>query len=98
MRSRTATMRPASQASAPSQTFEITLKTDASALRRLPRSGVVILSIEKIDALVAGISRDEIQRMPPVHRQRLAQALRYVADLCDPPTKAAEPPKAALTT
>jgi hypothetical protein len=55
----------------------------------------VILSVEKIDALVAGITRDEIQRLPPAHRLRLAQALRHVADLCDPPAKAAEPPQAA---
>jgi hypothetical protein len=32
----------------------------------------VIPPVEKIDALVASITRDEIQRMPPAYRQRLA--------------------------
>jgi hypothetical protein len=36
------------------------------------------------DALVAGVTKAEIQRMPPAHRQRLAQVLRYIADLADP--------------
>jgi hypothetical protein len=41
--------------------------------------------LQTIDALVEGVSRDEIEKMSPVHRRRLAQALRHVADLCDPP-------------
>jgi hypothetical protein len=45
----------------------------------------MLASIEKIDALVAGVTKDDIQRMPPAHRQRLAQVLRYIADLADPP-------------
>jgi hypothetical protein len=49
------------------------------------REGIMLASIEKIDALVAGVTKAEIQRMPPAHRQRLAQVLRYIADLADPP-------------
>ena len=45
----------------------------------------MLTSIEKIDALMAGVTRADIQRMPPTHRQRLAQVLRYIADLADPP-------------
>jgi hypothetical protein len=45
----------------------------------------MLTSIEKIDALMAGVTRADIQRMPPTHRQRLAQVLRHVADLADPP-------------
>lgn len=47
-------------------------------------------ALGRIDALVAGVTRDDIRKMPPAHRQRLAQALRHVADLCDPPIKATE--------
>jgi hypothetical protein len=32
--------------------------------------------------------------MPPAHRQRLAQVLRYIADLADPPK--AQRPKAGV--
>jgi hypothetical protein len=39
----------------------------------------------EVDALVAGVTKAELQRMPPAHRQRLAQVLRYIADLADPP-------------
>jgi hypothetical protein len=50
--------------------------------------------IEKIDALIAGLSKNDLERMPPLHRQRLAQALRRVADLADPP---APPPSGVLS-
>jgi hypothetical protein len=55
----------------------------------------VIPSVQKIDALVAGITRIEVEKMPAAQRVRLAQVLRYVADLADPPTKA-EPPTAGV--
>jgi hypothetical protein len=45
----------------------------------------LLTSIAKIDALAAGVTRADIQKMPPAHRQRLAQVLRYIADLADPP-------------
>jgi hypothetical protein len=45
----------------------------------------LLTSIEKIDALMAGVTRADIERMPPAHRQRLAQVLRYIAHLADPP-------------
>jgi hypothetical protein len=41
-------------------------------------------ALDKIDALVAGVTRAEIEALPPTHRMRLAQALRHVADLADP--------------
>lgn len=41
--------------------------------------------IAKIDGLLAGITTADIENLPPVHRHRLAQALRRIAD---PPPKA----------
>ena len=61
------------------------------------REVALLDALGRIDALAAGVTRDDIQKMPPAHRQRLAQALRHVADLCDPPAKAAEPPKPQTT-
>jgi hypothetical protein len=45
----------------------------------------VIAPVDKAAALLAGITRAEVEALPPAHRQRLAQALRRVADFCDPP-------------
>lgn len=58
------------------------------------RSGKVIPLLQKIEALLAGITRAKIEAMPPASRQWLAQALRRVADLCDPPAVTA--PKAGV--
>jgi hypothetical protein len=44
-----------------------------------------VSKIETIDALVADIGKDEIGRVPPARRQRLAQALRQVAEMLDAP-------------
>jgi hypothetical protein len=46
--------------------------------------------IAKIDALLAGITRADIQALAPVHRFRLACALRRIADIADPRP---EPPR-----
>jgi hypothetical protein len=43
----------------------------------------MLTSIEKIDALMAGLTRADIERMPPAHRQRLAQVLRHIAHLAE---------------
>jgi hypothetical protein len=51
----------------------------------------LLTSLAKIDALVAGITRDDIRAMPPAHRQHLAQVLRFIADLADPPPKSEQP-------
>ena len=51
-------------------------------------------TVDMIDGLLAGISKDEISRTPPAHRKRLAQALRRVVDMIDRPQ--AEPPKEGL--
>jgi hypothetical protein len=51
----------------------------------------VLPPIVKIDALLAGITTADIENLPPVHRQRLAQALRRIADMADPPPKAEAP-------
>ena len=47
----------------------------------------MITPIAKIEGLLTGIGREDLQRIPPVHRQWRAQALRRVADLCDPQAK-----------
>jgi hypothetical protein len=41
--------------------------------------------IDKVDALLTGITKAEIEAMSPDLRRRLALALRRVADLADPP-------------
>ena len=51
-------------------------------------------TMDKIDGLVAGITKAEIEGMEPALRQRLAKALRRVADLADLPK--AEAPKEGL--
>jgi len=42
--------------------------------------------VEKVDALMAGMTKADIERLLPAGRQQLAQELRRVADLADPPT------------
>jgi hypothetical protein len=54
-----------------------------------------IALIEQIEALVAAASKDEIQALPPIRRQRLTQALRYLADQIDP-AKDSDPRASAL--
>jgi hypothetical protein len=49
-----------------------------------------IAALDKIEAMIAGVTRDEIQALSPNRRQRLTQALRYLADLADP-SKPADP-------
>jgi hypothetical protein len=46
-----------------------------------------------IDGLLAGITRDEIDRTPPAHRRRFAQALRRAVDMLERPH--AKPPQEA---
>jgi hypothetical protein len=61
------------------------------------RSSSVFSPIAKIDALLAGITKADIARMPPANRLRLAQALRHIADIADPPPNGtAEIPKAGI--
>lgn len=47
----------------------------------------MIPPVAKIDALLSGLTRDDLGRMQPVDRKRLAAELRRVADLCDPPAR-----------
>jgi hypothetical protein len=50
----------------------------------------MVTAIDRIDALLAGITKADIQAMPSALRRRLAQALRRIADLADPLAKPAE--------
>jgi len=43
--------------------------------------------VEKVDALMAGMTKADIERLLPAGRQQLAQELRRVADLADPPVR-----------
>jgi hypothetical protein len=54
-----------------------------------------IATIDKIEALIAGVTREQIQQLSPIRRQRLTQALRYIADMADPSQKA-DPRSGAL--
>jgi hypothetical protein len=51
--------------------------------------------IDKVDGLLAGITRNDIERMAPAYRRRLAQALRRIADIADMPPKS-DPPKSGI--
>lgn len=50
-----------------------------------------MLVIEKIDALLHCVTRADLDRMPPARRRDLANRLRQVADLADPPELPALP-------
>lgn len=45
-----------------------------------------LLLIEKIDALLNGVTRNDVEHLRPAQRQRLAFVLRAIADMADPPT------------
>jgi hypothetical protein len=47
----------------------------------------VLSSVDKIDGLLASITLDDIEKLPPANRRRLAQMLRHAADIADPPSK-----------
>lgn len=51
--------------------------------------------LQKVEGLLAGITRSDIERMRPAYRRRFAQALRRVAEIADPQPKP-EPPKAGV--
>ena len=58
----------------------------------------MIATIDKLEALLAGVAKPDLERAPPAQRRRLAQALRHVADLCDPPARTDLPKSAVLAT
>lgn len=51
-----------------------------------------MLLIHKIDALLSGVTRRDVEHLNPAQRQRLAFVLRAIADLADPPYKASPKP------
>ena len=50
-------------------------------------------TVDMLDGLLAGITSEDIDRMPPAHRQRFAQALRRAIDMLERPH--AKPPQEA---
>jgi hypothetical protein len=52
------------------------------------RSSAVLLIVEKLDALLNGLTRRDIERLTPEQRKRLALALRRIADIADRPERA----------
>jgi hypothetical protein len=44
-----------------------------------------LLLIEKVDALLNGVTRNDIEHLNPAQRRRLAAVLRHIANLADPP-------------
>ena len=52
------------------------------------RSSAVLLLIDKLDALLNGITRRDIESLTPEQRKRLALALRRIADIADRPERA----------
>jgi hypothetical protein len=55
------------------------------------------MPLATIEALIEGITREQVEAMPPIRRQRLTQALRYLADLADP-SRPADPRSGALAS
>jgi hypothetical protein len=55
-----------------------------------------LLAIAKIEALLSGVRRPDIEQMPPAQRQHLAQVLRHIADLADPPKRREQPKTGVL--
>jgi hypothetical protein len=55
-----------------------------------------LLIVEKIDALLNGVTRKDIEHLRPAQRQRLAAVLRHIANLADPPQKPEEPKTGVL--
>jgi hypothetical protein len=53
-----------------------------------------MLLIQKIDALLSGVTRQDVEHLNPAQRQRLAFVLRAIADLADPSHR--EHPKAGV--
>jgi hypothetical protein len=51
--------------------------------------------VEKAFALLHGLTRRDLERLPADQRQRLAASLRRVADIADPPAFTA-PPKSGV--
>jgi hypothetical protein len=43
----------------------------------------------KLEALLVGVTRADLERMAPAERRRFAATLRRVADIADPPRPAA---------
>jgi hypothetical protein len=41
--------------------------------------------VDKIDGILAGITRADIEKLEPTLAKRLARALRRIADFADPP-------------
>ena len=46
---------------------------------------------EKAMALLDALRLEDIEALPPANRRRLAQVLRHIADIADPPPKAEAP-------
>jgi hypothetical protein len=46
--------------------------------------------IDTLEAMLAGVTRKQIEALSPIRRMRLTQALRYLADIADP-SKPADP-------
>jgi hypothetical protein len=44
-----------------------------------------VSTFDMLDGLLAGITREDIDRMPPVRRQRFTQALRRAIDMLERP-------------
>jgi hypothetical protein len=47
----------------------------------------VLPIIDKLNAMLAGMTRADIEALPPAQRERLAQLLRHLANIADPPAR-----------
>jgi hypothetical protein len=51
---------------------------------------------QKVEALLHGLTRRDLEKMKPEQRKNLAAALRRIADLADPPALPAMPKSGVL--
>jgi hypothetical protein len=80
--------------------FELltTRKVSCTMLARMSigRRVSTVSDVEKAFALLHGLTRRDLERLPADQRQRLAASLRRIADLADPPALHAPPRSGVL--
>ena len=47
----------------------------------------MLIPLEKLAAIVHAVTKEDVEAMPPSKRQWIAQTLRHIADIADPPQR-----------
>jgi hypothetical protein len=56
-----------------------------------------MLLVQKVDALLSGLTRKDVEHLSEPQRRKLAFLLRKIADLADPPAKPELPKSGVLS-